>query len=350
MENIKTLIEKTKQFDYKSLDITPSLDTRLKVICHANDIFHKIFKKSIVDFDIKNASTIDMLSILYIILIIFKKYTVVYDFKKYIEPFILNENTHYLESTIYNNNFEELINNNNNIFDTNQALNDIDVVFSSGGNAGFLAIGIRDIINKLKHCNIHRVSGVSIGAWISFFYFANIDTTKIIDLYLQINAHYISDEAPMPQLHYMYEAWGSYIKNMVDVDMYKKCNNRLFIGYTELNSGGAEFKVKSNYSSNDDVFMTCIASAAIPFMSIDGACVDMDGKKTLDGGLLKSAYFFDDAKREQLHIDINSIEYAPEKLLLPIDKDIHSFIYSGAEEMVRFLKTGDSKIISLIKN
>jgi hypothetical protein len=351
MESLKCLIDKIKRFDYNYIDIIPELDTRLNVVCQANDIISELFKKKIVDVEFTSATKANVQILLYIATIIFKKSTVVYDFKNYIEPCILKESTNYLESSIYANRFEQLVKNNQNIIDTNQSIMDIDVVFGSGGQAGLFALGICDIINKLKYCNICRVSGVSIGAWVALFYLAKFDTTILINLYLQINALHTSGEYTNMRLsEYYYEAWGSYLKNLVDVDFYKTCNNRLFIGYTELTSTGAKFNVKSNYSSNDDLLLTCIASSAIPFMSIDGMCVIMDGKKTLDGNLLHGKYFFNDNKRDQLYIKASSIEYNPKYLLSPTDTNIDKLIHRGAAEMVSFLETDQSTIISLIKN
>jgi len=342
MESLKCLIKKLNTIDGEQL---------IKYYVHSNDIIEKLFNKSIVDIEFTDATKDNVQLLLYITTIILKKSTIVYDFKQYIKSHIFNERNSYLESSRYTNRFEELVKNNQNIIDTNQSIMDIDVIFGSGGQAGFFALGICDIITKMKYCNIHRVSGVSIGAWMAFLYLSNIGTAVMIDLYLQINQHYSSEEGTNMRLSdYYYEAWGSYLKHLLDVDFYKTCNNRLFIGYTELTSTGAKFNVKSNYSSNEDVFMTCIASSAIPFMTIDGLCVIMDGKKTLDGGLLHGKYFFDDIKRDQLYIKTSSIEYNPTHLLLPTDKNIDQLFYRGAEEMVGFLETGNSKIISLIKN
>lgn len=342
MESLKCLIKKLNTIDGEQL---------IKYYVHSNDIIYKLFNKSIVDIEFTTATKYNMQVILYIATIIFKKNIVVYDFKQYTHPQLFNGRKRYLECSLYTNRFEQLVKNNQNIIDTNQSIQDIDVVISSGGQAGFFVLGICDIMNNMKYCNIHRISGVSVGAWAALFYIAKLDNIVMIDLYLQISAHYSSEEGPNMRLsEYYYEAWGSYFKNLLDVDFYKTCNNRLFIGYTELTPTGAKFNVKSNYSSNEDVFMTCIASSAIPFMTIDGLCVNMDGKKILDGGLLSNEYFFDDNQRDQLYIDVMKVVYDPNHLLSPTDKNIDKLFYRGAEEMVSFLETGQSKIISPIKN
>ena len=342
MESLKCLIKKLNTIDGEQL---------IKYYVHSNDIIYKLFNKSIVDIEFTTATKYNMQVILYIATIIFKKNTVVYDFKQYTHPHIFTGQKRYLECSLYTNRFEQLVKNNQNIIDTNQSIQDIDVVISSGGQAGFFVLGICDIMNNMKYCNIHRISGVSVGAWAALFYIAKLDNIVMIDLYLQISAHYSSEQGTNMRIsEYYYEAWGSYLKNLIDVDFYKTCNNRLFIGYTELTPTGAKFNVKSNYSSNEDVIMTCIASSAIPFMTIDGLCVIMDGKKILDGGLLNNEYFFEDNKREQLYIDVMKVVYDPNHLLSPTDKNIDKLFYRGAEEMVSFLETGQSKIISLIKN
>ena len=86
---------------------------------------------------------------------------------------------------------------------------------------------------------------------------------------------YKKREESICSFDYRYEIWNNQVKYLLDKDWYKKCNERLFIGYTELNYNGAEFKVKSNYVSNDDVFLTCMASSTIPFLTLDGTLMSI---------------------------------------------------------------------------
>ena len=79
MESLKCLIKKIKKFDY--IDIIPQLDTRLNIVCQANDIISSLFEKKFVDFDFTSATKANVQILLYIATIIYKKSTVVYDFK-----------------------------------------------------------------------------------------------------------------------------------------------------------------------------------------------------------------------------------------------------------------------------
>lgn len=360
MENFKSLIKKYQNFDYDSFSLITNIDSRLKIVCIAQSMYNMFFKKSLFEIDVEKTNSTELIFILNIILIILKKQSLVYDFKKFDENIIFRLNVSTPQSNNYKDKIKLLLETNkehllkpkflcdNEICDNEICYNEIDIVLSGGGNAGFYGVGSLDILNNIDIV-VNRISGVSVGAWVGFFYYANIDSIEVINLYMQIYDYYNNSEIKLPQLQFMYESWRSCIVNLIDENMYKKCNDKFFIGYTEINSNGAEFKVKSNFTSNEDLYLTCMASAAIPYLSIEGTCIIMDGKKVMDGGLIQHEYFFEDKKYNQLFINHKDISYSPEKLLLPIDDEFDKLLYSGAEDMMTFLKSGYSKHISLIK-
>ena len=350
MENFKSLIKKYQNFDYDSFSLITNIDSRLKIVCIAQSMYNMVFKKSLLEIDLEKTNSTELIMILNIILIILNKQSLVYDFKNFDENIIFRLNANTQQSNNYKDKIKLLLETNKEPLLKSKFLchNEIDIVLSGGGNAGFYGVGSLDILKNIDIV-VNRISGVSVGAWVGFFYYANIDSIEVINLYMQIYDYYNNSEIKLPQLQFMYESWRSCIVNLIDENMYKKCNNKFFVGYTEINSNGAEFKVKSNFTSNEDLYLTCMASAAIPYLSIEGTCIMMDGKKVMDGGLIQHEYFFEDKKYDQLFINHKDISYPPEKLLLPIDDEFDKLLYSGAEDMMTFLKSGYSKHISLIK-
>ena len=111
MESLKCLIKKLNTIDGEQL---------IKYYVHSNDIISKLFNKSIVDIEFTTATKYNMQVILYIATIIFKKNTVVYDFKQYTHPQLFNGRKRYLECSLYTNRFEQLVKNNQNIIKRNQ--------------------------------------------------------------------------------------------------------------------------------------------------------------------------------------------------------------------------------------
>ena len=355
MENFKSLIKKYQNFNYDSFSFITNIDSRLKLACIAASMYNIFFKKSLLEVDLEKTNSTELILILNIILIILKKQALVYDFKKFDENIIFRLNANTPQSNNYKDKIKIFLVTNKEhllkpkfICDNEICDNEIDLVLSGGGNAGFYGVGSLDIL-KNTEIIINRISGVSIGSWVGFFYYANIDSIEVINFYMQLYDYYNNSEIKLPQLQFMYELWRTCIVNVIDENMYKKCNDKFFVGYTEINSNGAEFKVKSNFTSNEDLYLTCMASAAIPYLSIEGTCIMMDGKKVMDGGLIQHEYFFEDKKYDQLFINHKDISYSPEKLLLPIDDEFNKLLYRGAEDMMTFVKSGSSKHISLIK-
>ena len=147
----------------------------------------------------------------------------------------------------------------------------------------------------------------------------------------------------------MYNYWCNYIRDVIDKEFYKKCNDKLFIGYSEINKNGLFFRVKSNYTSNDDIMLTCLASGSIPFMSLDGLCLLHNDKTFLDGALLKSKFMFEDNKNDQMVMNLYNVDYDYEKILLPVDENIVDFMYKGAEDMIKFLHGNKSEVLFMVE-
>lgn len=346
MDNFRTIIER---IDDNYFSIIRNYDSRVRLLVATFELYNIVFKNSPTNNNNSVENNKKLVQLLNIILIIFKKYACVYDFKTIKNLHIEDINT-CIQSQKYKKNIANLLTDESNTINDNFLCNQtIDLVLSSGGNAGYYMLGSIDILKKMS-VRIDRISAVSIGAWVGFFYFSELETSFEINAYIQILEDYCKRKEPICCFDYRYELWNTKIKHLIDENCYKKCNNRLFIGYTELNHNGAEFKVKSTYMSNDDVFLTCMASSAIPFLTLDGPCVIMDKKKVIDGALLKNYFFFTNNKNDQLLIDITKLNYPYDKLLLFVDKDIDKLIFQGAQHMIDFLKTRENNnLISIHK-
>lgn len=57
------------------------------------------------------------------------------------------------------------------------------------------------------------------------------------------------------------------MKEMLPENAYELCNGRLHISITFLTGWGAENKMISEFTSNDDLFQACLASSTIPFIT-----------------------------------------------------------------------------------
>lgn len=340
MENVRVLLNKIKTIDSSFLEPISKLESRLKIVCTLNHI-RLILEKYNFGPTISN---INFELIFNMILLLFKSTHKKFDFLNYDKSLKISSDK-CVESELYQKKINEI--NNNRLKLTSSIPKVVDLNISSGGNAGFIGCGIIDILkmySKENNIVIDRISGISFGSLLGFFYIADIPCIDCINVYTNAYNIFKSDNS-IPQGNAMYEIWMHYLKDSVDPEIYKKCNNKLFITYGEVNNDGIEFKTKSNFTSNNDVFLTCLCSCTIPFLSIDGSCTIMDNKKNIDIGFLKPIDSF--GEKDELNIDYSKIFYDPNKLLMPIDDEIHKLVYRGAEEMMTFLETSKSTMISL---
>lgn len=351
MENFRNFIKKQRDYitDPYNFTFITSLDKRARIITFLSSIYYKIFKKTLLTIDNGSSELQNYIVLLNMLLILLKNYSVEYDFVHFDKDFFVNIQPHN-NYTLYKAKLHTLLDKEKKIIQNNILTNrEIDLVISSGGNVGFYSMGITNIMHIIN-ANVKRISGVSMGSLIGLFYLLYKNNEISLDIYHKFFEHYKNNpDDRHGSTYYLYHYWCIYVRNTLDKDFYKKCNNKLFIGYSEINKDGLFFRVKSSYTSNDDVMLTCIGSCSIPYISIDGLCLLNNNKKILDGALIQSNYLFEDQKYDQFIIDLYKVEYAYEKVLLPIDDNIVDLMYKGAEEMVNYLNNQESEIIHLIE-
>lgn len=354
MDNFRDFINKNNDalINPENFEFITQIDKRVRLVYFIGSIYYKIFQKTLLTINNVNRINNDnqgYVFLLNILLIILKQYTVQFDFVNYNKELYRDISSHN-SYDIYSNKLDILVEKEKNIIEKNQLVNrNIDLVISAGGNVGFYMLGATNILKKIN-VHVQRISGVSMGALIGYFYLMFDNNEIALDIYHKIFEHYKNNpDDRRGAIYYMYNYWCNYIRDVIDKEFYKKCNDKLFIGYSEINKNGLFFRVKSNYTSNDDIMLTCLASGSIPFMSIDGLCLLHNGKTFLDGALLKSKFMFEDNKNDQMVMNLYNVDYDYEKILLPVDENIVDFMYKGAEDMIKFLHGNKSEVLFMVE-
>lgn len=342
MNNFNTVINNITKIDKKHLINIKNLEKRVKYLYSITYIL-KIIKTlfpNLINVDDKDNKKITF--VINLMMNIFKKYQVHYDFNIVNDKNIDLLNSYSEIEDKYNKQIKLI---DMSILDNIKSIQNIDINFSSGGNAGFYGVGLISVLNYLKKkekITINRISGVSIGSWIGLFFLSELPINVIIKIYNYFLKTFTSN--PEPLLNYMYDIWKLYLEKNLPKDFYKKCNNKLFICYTELNSNGFNMKIKSNYNSNNDIFLHCVASSAIPFMTIDGSCININNNKCIDGAFIQQIYKFPDSINE-INVDFNYIDYNSKLYLMPLDNNINELIIKGTVDSINYFRGKNSKII-----
>jgi hypothetical protein len=339
MDNLKNFLHKIG--DLNILNTFTNARSRLELGGLINIINYRI--KKIIN---NNSSSIEdnsiILLILNIIIRIFKNTHLILDFKNYDKTLILT-NKHYCNVDKYNeymnNIFEKSLHN----IKPNYSY--IDINISSGGNAGFIGFGVIDVlkhVQKMHNIVIDRISGISFGSIIGFFYLIEMPTSIVINIYMQMFEIFKNNDN-ITQIESFYSLWMHYLKDIIDPNAYKKCNNKLYILYGVLKHSGLEYKLKSNYKSNNDVFLTCMASSSIPFITLNGSCLKIDDDYTIDVGLIKNIYSF--GNKTEMNINFSEYHCLPSQLVMPTNEKIEDYIFEGVKEAIKFFETGKSSLI-----
>ena len=351
MDSFRELIKKhsTALMNPENFTFITQLDKRVRLVYFITSIHYKLFRKALLTLEERDQGKQEYVFLLNILLIILKQYSVQFDFVHFDKNLYKNigPDTTY---ELYQKKIDHLLDRETMVIKKNELVNrKIDLVISSGGNVGFYILGATNILKKIN-VHVQRISGVSMGALVGYFYLMFDNNEIALDIYHKIFEHYKNNpDDRRGAIYYMYNYWCNYVRDVIDKDFYKKCNNKLFIGYSEINNDGLFFRVKSNYTSNDDIMLTCLASGSIPFISIDGLCLVHNNKKFLDGALLKGKNIFEDNKNDQFVMDLFKVDYEYQKILLPVDENIVDFMYKGAEDMIKFLYGHKSEVLYMIK-
>jgi hypothetical protein len=211
-----------------------------------------------------------------------------------------------------------------NKFNTKHPLK-IDLVLSGGAFNGGYLIGALFYLKEMEKRNfiqINRISGCSVGA-IAGLYYLYDDLNNIIKIYRRI----ISQFKKKQNLSVIKN-----IKNIVGEKIcseYQKANNKLFIGYNNVNT--CEKKVKSNYKNADDLCDTLIKSSFIPFLIDENVCYK---RKYIDGC---NPFIFEYQPNVKiLFLDVLTSEKINTSINIKNEKNIFSRALSGMMEIHYF--------------
>jgi len=141
---------------------------------------------------------------------------------------------------------------------------EIDVVISGGALKGYFMCGCTEVLlPELKKQNIaiRRAAGASAGAWASFFLLNDVPCDAWIETYhlCQANAS--------KTIHEVYEEIAPWILSLLEPDAYIKSCGRLFISITVMTYTGPKNMLISEFTSNEDMLLCCMASSTIPFVT-----------------------------------------------------------------------------------
>lgn len=341
MDNFKNFLYKIGEMNI--LNTFTNVRMRLELGSLISIIINKIKKN-----ENNNSSTLDEYSsiilILNIIIRIFKNTHIILDFKNY-DKTLLITNKHYSNADKYNQELDNVIK--TSLHNIKPKYSFIDLNISSGGNTGFIGFGVIDVLKymqKKHNMVIDRISGISFGSIIGFFYLLEIPTTMVINIYMQLFELFKSNNN-ITEIEAFYELWMHYLKDTLDPNAYKKCNNKLYILYGVFKTSGLEYKLKSTYTSNNDVFITCMASSSIPFITLNGSCLKVDNEYVIDGGLIKYIYSF--GNKTEMNINFSCYPCPPSQLIMPTNENIEEYIFEGVKEGIKFFESGKSSIVSM---
>lgn len=189
---------------------------------------------------------------------------------------------------------------------------EIDIVVSGGGLKAYYMNGCNHILqHELKKQNIHiaRIGGASGGAWAGLFMLTNIGVINWLDTY------YFCQEKPNLTIHEVYTEIWPLINAQLPENSWEICSGRLFISITEFTGYGFKNHIISEFTSNFDLFECCMASSAIPYVTLPTMFRVYRGMWVLDGGITNNTPIFTDYKRRQLVFRLGDVLYPVKSVL-----------------------------------
>lgn len=206
-------------------------------------------------------------------------------------------------------------------------------------NGGYL-YGALLYIKNLERKNlikINKISGTSVGALIATLYI--IDNLELSESIYEIIREKFKTKG---SLTCILKIIKKIQKKYIEEDFYKKCNNKLYITYFNIQT--KKQIIKKTYKNNDDLFQTLIKSSYIPFLN---------GKNIL----YKNKYFdgitpflFKPQKHTKT-LYLNLSNYQKEIFTTSNQKNIYSRMINGIIETHSFFINGKkTKICNYIEN
>jgi len=212
---------------------------------------------------------------------------------------------------------------------------EIDIVVSGGGLKGYFMSGCSHVLLQelaKQNVKIARIAGASAGAWCGLFMLANMGTENWIESY------YKCKERPDMNMHEAYEDIWPWFNSCLPENAWEICSGRLFVSITEVTWFGFRNHMISEFSSNRELFEACMASSAVPYISLSTMFRSYRGMWVVDGGVTNNTPVFTDNKRRQLVFRLGDVFYPLRFLMSPTDRCIESLVVRGAILMSKFLQ------------
>jgi len=212
---------------------------------------------------------------------------------------------------------------------------EIDIVVSGGGLKGYFMSGCSHVLQHelaKQNVKIARIAGASAGAWCGLFMLTNLGTENWIESY------YKCKERPEMNMHEAYEDIWPWVNSCMPENAWEICSGRLFISITEVTWFGFRNHMISEYANNRELFEACMASSAVPYISLSTMFRTYRGMWVVDGGLTNNTPVFKDNKRRQLVFRLGDVFYPIRFLISPQDRCIEALVVRGAMLMSKFLQ------------
>lgn len=221
-----------------------------------------------------------------------------------------------------------------------EVLGDIDLVFSSGGFNAPIGVGIAMYLKQLekyKHINVKRVSGSSIGAFISLWYIMDNPTVSSIEFiereFIKVIQHFKKTKTLS-----IYNSFiRKYVYTIFDSDNMTPIQNRVFITYYDTKK--CKKQIVSTYENREHLINCIIQSGYIPYITNRNRKYK---NRYIDGII---PYIFPD--KQTLYVDMVCHRYLFGCISINIP-DIHKRMRIGVDDVNSFFTRDESLICCYI--
>jgi hypothetical protein len=144
----------------------------------------------------------------------------------------------------------------------NESYGEIDLIMDGGAFSGSYILGALHylkIMEKNKKLKIDKLSGTSIGSILCILYKLN-DLEYASKVYKYIRTYYKTNG----NLFVLSNVMKNIRTNLMKRDFYKKCNNKVYITYYDIENN--IHVVKNKYKNNKDLCDTVVRSSYIPWI------------------------------------------------------------------------------------
>ncbi len=220
----------------------------------------------------------------------------------------------------------------------------LDLIFDGGLFNGSYLVGVALFLKKMEKLNyitVERISGTSIGSFISLLYIS--DKLEVFESIYDTMINHIKADYSFDKYDIVFDK----LRETLPLNIHKQMSKRVFINYYNIKK--CEKIVKSTYKSLDDVFNTIRKSSFIPFV-INGNILYKN--KYIDG---INPYIFPDVltstEKKALFVDLRSMRKTMDCINVKNEKSNFHRILSGVLDVHSFfIKDSNTEMCSYVNN